>query len=193
MIESIDLGICGGYRYQPDAERVAVVLPGRLLAGTPSLSIAIAALLDCGWGVVQVWDQYLDPSLDPTVWVRERAQAALEVAGSRGRLLVAKSLSTRAAALAAERSLPAVWVTPLLDDPESVEGLRARTAPALLIGGTADPAWNGELARGLSDGVLELPETDHGLGGPAGTPSLLENLSLVAAAVGRFADCLPIS
>ena len=41
--------------------------------------------------------------------------------------------------------------------------LRRRTAPALLVGGTADPSWDGALARELSDDVLELDGADHGL------------------------------
>ena len=190
MLEPLDHGVCRGYGWRLDAERLAVVLPGRLLAGMPSVSIPVYALLDRGWGAVQVWDEALAPDLDPSGWVRERTEAALAVAGDRAALLVAKSLSTRAAGLAAERSLPAVWLTPLLNDPLCVALLRARTAPALLVGGTADPAWDGALARELSDDVLELPGADHGFGGPQGVRSLLDNLGEVAAAVDAFAALL---
>lgn len=190
MIDAIDLGVCRGYRWRPGADRVAVVRAGRMLAGMPAVSIPIYALLDRGWGAVQVWDELLDASVDVTAWVRERAEAALATAGAAARLLVAKSLATRAAGLAADRSLPAIWLTPLLNDPECVTYLRRRTAPALLVGGTADPAWDGELARELSGDVLELPNGDHGLGGPDGVASLLENLGLLAAATAAFADRL---
>jgi hypothetical protein len=190
VIEALDLGVCRGYGWRADAERLAVVLPGRFLAGMPSVSIPIYALLDRGWGAIQVWDELLDLDVDPSGWVRERAEAALAVAGDRAGLVVAKSMSTRAAGLAGERSLPAIWLTPLLDDPVSVEWLRARTAPALLVGGTADPSWDGALARELSDDLLELPDADHGLGGPDGVRSLLDNLAQVAAAVGAFVATL---
>jgi hypothetical protein len=190
VIDPIDLGVCRGYGWRAGAERLAVVLPGRLLAGMPSVSVPIYALLDRGWGAIQVWDELLDPDADPSGWVRERAEAALAVAGDRAGLIVAKSMSTGAAGLAGERSLPAVWLTPLLNDPVSVAWLRARTAPALLVGGTADPSWDGALARELSDDLLELADADHGFGGPDGVRSLLGNLTQVAAAVDAFAATL---
>ena len=153
----------------------------------PGVAAPIYALLDRGWGAIQVWDEFLDRSVDATAWVRARAEAALAAAGRADKLLiVAKSLSTRAAALAAERSLPGVWLTPLLGDPECLAALERRTAPALLVGGTADPSWDGGVARRVSEDVLELEGADHGLGGPDGVESLLANLGRVAAAVGEF-------
>jgi hypothetical protein len=120
--------------------------------------------------------------------VRERAEAAISAAEGAERLvIVAKSLSTRAAGLAAERSIPAVWLTPLLDDPESVDGLRRRTAPALLVGGTADPTWDGRLAGELSEDVLELAGADHGLGTGVDARALLANLERVVERVDAFA------
>jgi len=188
VIEPIDLGVCRGYRWDGDVDRVVVVLPGAMLAGMPSVAIPIHALRDRGWSAVQVWDEFLDRSVDATAWTRERAEAALAAAGTpRTILLVAKSLTTRAASLAADRSLPAIWLTPLLDDEESLVALRRRTAPALLVGGTADPTWDGALARTLSDAVLELPEADHGFGGPTGIASLLGNFALLTHAVDEFA------
>ena len=81
--------------------------------------------------------------------------------------------------VAAERGWPAVWLTPLLNLPEFVELLRVRTAPALLIGGTDDPAWDGALARELSDDVLELPGADHGL-------ARIEDLPRIVDAITAF-------
>ncbi len=191
MIEPLDLGVCRAYHWAGDPDRVAVVLPGAMLGGMPAVAVPIYALRDRGWSAVQVWDEFLDRSLDATAWTRERAEAALAATGTaKTMLLVAKSLTTRAAALAAERSLPAVWLTPLLDDEESVDGLRRRTAPALLVGGTADPTWDGALARTLSEDVLELPEADHAFGGPTGIASLLGNFALITHAVDEFAAAL---
>jgi pimeloyl-ACP methyl ester carboxylesterase len=188
MIRPVDLGVCSGYAWDGDPARAAIALPGAMLGGMPSLAFPLSVFVARGWSAVQVWDEFLDRSVDPTPWVRERVEAAIAAAKGAERLvLVAKSLSTRAAGLAAERSIPAVWLTPLLDDPESVDGLRRRTAPALLVGGTADPTWDGRLARELSDDVLELPGADHGLGTGADPRPLLANLERIVERVDALA------
>jgi hypothetical protein len=179
VIKPIDLGVCQGYEYGGDPARTAVALPGSMLAGMPALWWVFEPLLAEGWRIVLVWDQFLDPTEDPTEWSRARAEAAAEYAGDVG-LVVAKSLTTRAAGLAADRGWKGIWLTPLLDDHESVAGLRRRTAPALLVGGTADPTWDGALARELSDDVLEIEGADHGL-------ARIDQAQLVADAVHVFA------
>ena len=179
MIRPVDLGICQGYEYEGDPARTAVALPGSMLAGMPALWWAFEPLLDEGWRIVLVWDQFLDRTQDPTEWSHARAEAAAEYAGD-VRLVIAKSLTTRAASLAADREWSGIWLTPLLDDDESVAGLRRRTAPALLVGGTADPTWNGALARELSDDVLELDGADHGL-------ARIDQAQLIADTVRAFA------
>lgn len=78
-------------------------------------------------------------------------------------VLAGKSLGTFAAALAAERGLPGIWHTPVLTAPECVAALRRASAPCLLIGGTADELWDGDLARELTPHVLEIPGADHGM------------------------------
>ena len=163
MIRPVDLGICHGYEYDGDPARTVIVLPGAMLAGMPVHAFAIQGALSRGWRVVQVWDEFLDRSQDPTEWTRARLEAAITFADAGELAVIAKSLTTRAAGVAAERGIPAVWLTPLLNDPVSVELLRGRTARALLIGGTADQSWDGALARELSDDVVELDGADHGL------------------------------
>lgn len=179
MIKPIDLGVCQGYEYEGDPDRTAVALPGSMLAGMPALWWVFEPLLGEGWRIVLVWDQFLDPTEDPTEWSRARADAAAEYAGD-VRLVIAKSVTTRAAGLAADRGWTGIWLTPLLGDEESVAGLRRRTAPALLVGGTADPNWNGALARELSDDVLELEGADHGL-------ARIDQAPQIAGAVRAFA------
>jgi len=179
VIKPVDLGVCQGYEYEGDAARTAVALPGSMLAGMPALWWVFEPLLDEGWRIVLVWDQFLDRTQDPTEWSRSRAEAAARYAGD-VRLVIAKSLTTRAAGLAADRGWKGIWLTPLLDDDESVAGLRRRTAPALLVGGTADPTWNGALARELSDDVLEVDGADHGL-------ARIDQAQLIADAVRAFA------
>jgi len=162
VIQSIDLGVCRGYEYEGDPARTAIALPGAMLGGMPAVWWAMAPAFSDGWRIVYVWDEFLDRSQDATRWVEARAEAAAAHAGSVA-LVIGKSLTTRAAGLAAERNWPAVWLTPLLVDDEVVAGLRRRTAPALLVGGTEDPAWDGAIARELSDDVLELDGANHGL------------------------------
>ena len=81
-------------------------------------------------------------------------------------LVVAKSLGTRAAEYAAERSLPAIWLTPLLVVPELVAGIRANPARQLLVGGTDDDLWDADVAASLAtDGcdVLQVDGADHSI------------------------------
>jgi hypothetical protein len=180
VIEPVDLGICHGYEYEGDPSRTALVLPGRMVAGMPINAFAIDAVWKRGWRAVLVWDELLDDSQDMTDWVRARLNAAAAYADDAEELLViGKSLGTLAAGEVAERGWRAVWLTPLLNHPPFVEMLRRRTAPALLIGGTNDPAWDGALARELSDDVLELEGADHGL-------AKIEHLEPIVAAIGAF-------
>jgi len=182
VIRPVDLGICNGYEYDGDLARTAVILPGRMLAGMPVNAFAQQGLTQAGWRVIQVWDEYLDPSEDARDWVHERLAAAVRHAPeARQLIVVGKSMGTRAATDAADHQWPAIWLTPLLNDDESVAALRRRTAPALLIGGTADPMWNGRIARGITDDVLELEGADHGLAKP-------EHLQQIVDAVEAFAD-----
>jgi hypothetical protein len=185
VIEPIDLGICRGYEYAGDPDRTAIVLPGAWLAGMPVNAYAIEGLGGAGWRSILVWDEFLDRSQDPVQWVRARVDAAVEYARDAKRfIVVGKSLSTRAAAAAADRGWPAVWLTPLLGDADVVAMIRRRTARALLIGGTADQSWDGGLARELSDDVLELDGADHGL-------ARVEHLPQIVAAVAAFAGAEP--
>jgi very-short-patch-repair endonuclease len=174
VIRPIDLGVCHGYEYEGDSARTVIALPGSMLAGMPALAFAIQGALSRGWRVIQVWDEFLDRSQDPTGWTCARLEAAISFAAADELLVIGKSLTTRAAGSAAERGLPAVWLTPLLNDPDSVEMLRARTAKALLIGGTSDPIWDGALARELSDDVVELDGADHGLARPRDAQAVVD-------------------
>jgi len=180
VIHPVDLGICHGYEYEGDPARTALVLPGRMLGGMPINAFAIDACWKQGWRVILVWDEYLDDTQDPVQWIGHRLEAAAAHAGQDGeRLVIGKSLGTLSAGAVAEHGWRAVWLTPLLNHPPFVEMLRGRTAPALLVGGTADPAWEGTLARELSDDVLELDGADHGL-------ARIEDLPAIVQAITAF-------
>jgi hypothetical protein len=163
VIEPIDLGICDGYEWggDRDPEWTAIVLPGAMLGGMPVNAFVAAPLYAAGWRVIQPW-QDVRRADDRLRWPLELAEAALAYAG-RARLVSGKSLGSLAAAFAAERGLAGIWTTPLFNVPQFVDALRARRAPALVVGGTADEAWDGGLAREFASDVCEIAGADHGL------------------------------
>jgi pimeloyl-ACP methyl ester carboxylesterase len=182
-VEDVDLGVCPGRWYAGDPIRVVVVLPGaRYLPFGPLLWFAREIAQSHGWSVLEVWDEYLDRSEDPERWVQERLEAALEHAGDAEIVLVTKSLTSRAVTIAADRNLPGIWLTPLLAmDAEIAAGFERLQAPALLIGGTADESWDGELARRGGHQVLELEGANHALeleGHPLASIDLLRTVAV---------------
>jgi hypothetical protein len=163
-VEDVDLGVCKARWYAGDPDRVAVVLPGALyLPFAPLLWFAREVALARGWSVLEVWDEYRDRTEDPWRWVFERAEAALRHAGDAGRALVTKSISSRAVTIAAEKGLAGIWLTPLLNDDDIAVGFEQLSAPALLVGGTADESWDGALAQRAGHEVLEIEGANHAL------------------------------
>ncbi len=75
MIEAFDAGTCRGYEWQGGG-RTAVVLPGAIMAGTPSCYYAALTLFQLGWRVVQVWNEW-DGETDRNEWAARLADAAL--------------------------------------------------------------------------------------------------------------------
>jgi hypothetical protein len=186
-VEDVDLGVCAGRWYAADPVRVVVVLPGaRYLPFAPLLWFTREVARARGWSVLEVWDEYLDRSEDPWRWVEERAEAALARVGDAEVLLVSKSLTSRAVRLAADRGLPGVWLTPLLHEPEIAREFERLGAPALLVGGSADESWDGELARRVGHEVLELADADHGLQLAGDPGASVDLLGRVVAAVDAF-------
>jgi predicted alpha/beta-hydrolase family hydrolase len=179
--------------FEPVGEPVgtAVLVPGRgYPAVAPLLFFAGFALLQHGWSVRQVW---WDPPAhesdeQTTAWVRARVEEALPEGGRL--LLVAKSLGTYAAPLAAERGCEAVWLTPLLDQPSLVDAIAANPARQLLIGGTADDlAWRPDVARFLTErgcDLCEIPGADHALMAPGDTVRGVELHAEAIRALDRF-------
>ncbi|MGN9803173.1 hypothetical protein [Micromonospora sp. L32] len=60
------------------------------------------------------------------------------------------------------------------------------TAPVLLVGGTADPSWDGAVARRLTPHVLEVPDAHHGMLVPGPLARSAEVLGRVCTAVEEF-------
>jgi pimeloyl-ACP methyl ester carboxylesterase len=106
--------------------------------------------------------------------------------GAAGTLLIGKSLGSYAARLAAERELPAVWLTPVFTVPWVPTALRRARAPFLLVGGTADPMWDGALARRLTPHVLEVDGAGHGMTVPGPMADSIAVLGRMVTAVEDF-------
>ena len=186
-MERVDLGVCKGRWFVGELERVLVVLPGaQYHPAGPLLWFSHEVAASKGWSVLEVWDEYLDRSVDPWRWVEERAEAALAHVGAAEAVLVTKSITSRAARIAGERSLPGIWLTPLLYDAEIALLFERLDAPALLVGGTADESWDGEVARRTGHEVLELEGADHSLRIPGDPLKSLDVLRTVVERVDGF-------
>jgi hypothetical protein len=72
--------------------------------------------------------------------------------------------------------------------PWIVDELRRSTAPLLLVGGTADKSWDGDVARELTPHVVEIPDADHGMLIPGPLQRSAAKLGEVISAVERFLD-----
>ncbi|GIF22279.1 pimeloyl-ACP methyl ester carboxylesterase [Actinoplanes tereljensis] len=171
-----------------------VVLPGRMGGTLSPLPLYTADLAESRGATVHRHDWVSTPPGIPEIyepatveWVRAEVTPLLDKLGGRP-LLIGKSLGTNAAALAAERDLPAIWLTPLLQLPHVVAALERATAPFLLIGGTDDRAWNGDTARRLTPHVFEVPDADHGMYVPGPVTASIAILSQVVEAAAEFCD-----
>lgn len=161
-------------------------------AGGPLLAYAVAAVerRDAHahrivWTPPAAWKQ-------SHAWVAAQVAAAIDEAaaatGAGAPAVIGKSLGSMAAPLAADRGLPAVWFTPLLTDPPTLAALRRATAPCLLVGGTADPYWDGPAARSITPHVVEIDAADHGMFVPGALAASAAALGQVITAVEQFLD-----
>jgi hypothetical protein len=132
--------------------------------------------------------------IGPEPFVRAHLAAALhrlrEAGPQRSVVVIAKSLGSYAATLVSERGLPAVWLTPVLTDDSVVESIAASPAPALLIGGTADPLWVPEAADATGKQTLTIPDGSHSLRVPGPLRRYAEVLAMVGTAMEEFLDAL---
>jgi len=176
------------------AFEVAILLPGAGYTVTaPLLWFAREVALAGGWNVLAVSDTF-NRTDDPLRWVEERAEAAIRhVDGPKPPLLIAKSLTSLAAPLAARLGLPAVWLMPLINAAGTsvsqlvLDGLAAASTPCLLVGGTADPTWDTAIARSVPNAeVLEVSGADHLLQVPGDVAGSIDALHRVVSAVATF-------
>jgi hypothetical protein len=109
-----------------------------------------------------------------------------EAAAGTQPVIIAKSLGTYAAVLAAERELPAIWLTPLLHIDEITDAIARNPAPALLVGGTADDSWIPDAAARTGKPLLTIAEAGHGLRPPGPLLAYTTALGRVGTAIEEF-------
>ena len=176
------------------ASRSAILAPGgNSSVDVPALMFARLAVQRRGGRAHPiVWD--LAASRDFTAQRQrvvsqvESAVDELTAAAGAAPLVVGKSLGSLAAPLVADRGLAAVWFTPLLTDEPTVAALRRATGPCLLVGGTADPYWNGQTARSLAADVVEIDGADHAMVVPGRLTESAAVLGQIITAVEDFLD-----
>jgi hypothetical protein len=175
--------------HEGDPERCVVLLPGvRYFSQAPLLWFAREAAGAAGWSALELSER-APADADPFAWMSERAERVLAATDASHIVVVGKSLGSVAAPLAAERGLPAVWLTPLLGRPEVVGALNAARAPALLIGSKADATWaDGELPANDVLEIVELEGLDHSLQVEADPLASLEVLRNVTERVAGFLE-----
>ena len=169
----------------------AVVVPGRSFGPAAGLLMYAGAVAGRRGATVHRHSWSHEPP-DPfgaeiDGWVRAEIGPILDAIGGRP-LMIGKSLGTYAAGLAAERDLPAVWLTPVMTVSWVPAALRRAGAPCLLVGGTADEFWDGAVARRLSPYVLEVAGADHGLCVPGPLTDSVAVLGRVVTAIEEFLD-----
>jgi hypothetical protein len=171
----------------------AIVVPGGMFGPAAGMLTYAADTAEHRGATVHhhYWSEpkpsYLDPEIEP--WVRDDLTPLLDSVGG-SPLLIAKSFGTNAAALAADRSLPAVWLTPILTTPWILAALSRATAPFLLVGGTADALWDSTEAHRLSAHVLEIKDATHGLYVPGPLQNSIAVLAQVVTAIEEFLDAV---
>lgn len=173
-------------------DRHAVIIPGGGFgpqAGMLAYARAAAERRDAGLKLIS-WSPPADgrPLEELSSWVHDQVTAVVANLPAPTPLLIGKSLGAYGASVAADRNLPAVWLTPLLTMPPCAEALSRATKPFLLVGGTADEFWDGALARRLTSHVLEIADADHGLMVPGPLRRSAEVLGHVVTAIETFLD-----
>jgi len=184
-VRPIDLGPGEALLHEGDPARCAVILPGvAYFSQAPLLWFAREVAQAGGWSVLELTERAPRDD-EPFAWMRDRAARALEEATTESVAVIGKSLASAAAPMVAERGLPAVWLTPLLNRPEVSRALASATAPALLVGSPADPTWGaGTVPEGPE--VLELDGLDHSLQVDGDPIASLEVLRGVTERIGEF-------
>jgi hypothetical protein len=189
--ERIDLGPCRAIRHAGDPGRCAVLLPGRFYpTRAPALWFARETAMSQGWSALEVLGEPGEHD-DPLGWERECAERAIEASGAERPLVIGKSLTSLLAGEIAERDLAAVWLTPLLNETDVIDGLTKMRQPTLLAGGDADPTWViDRVPDNPAIEILELPGVDHAVQMPRDPRASVEVLARLVDGITRFVEKL---
>ena len=189
-MERIDLGPCAALLHERDTEGCVTLLPGAWYpTRAPLLWFAREVALAQGWSVLEVLDE-LPEGEEPFAWATDRATRALDAAPGVRPVMIGKSLSSAAAGIAADRHLPAAWLTPMLRQPAVLEALGRASAPTLLIGGSGDrDHWDpAALSANPAVDVVEHEGLDHALQADDDPNTSLAALRDVTASLAAFLD-----
>jgi hypothetical protein len=171
---------------------IAVLIPGHgYTTERPLLHFAAAVFRAHGWETHEVRWPEPPPARDGqelTAWFDQlRAFTIAQVTPILDRMtapriaLAGKSMGAFAAALAADRGLPGIWLTPVLPDSPLPADLRRATAPFLLAGATVDRSWDPVIARSFGAPVYEAEGADHGMeidGDPVRSAGILREVTI---------------
>jgi hypothetical protein len=128
--------------------------------------------------------------IGPEPFVRAYVAAALHRLSVAARtatpVIIAKSLGTYAAALAAERKVPAIWLTPLRHIESIAEAITRNPAPALLVGGTRDRSWLPHVAEATGKTLVTIEGGSHGLRPPGPLRAYTDALGAIGTAMEIF-------
>ena len=144
---------------------MAVILPGTgYTAKAPLLYWSAVLLCQQGWRVQAVeWDAQAPTDDGAQAYVERELQQAVEAAGGRIDLVVAKSFGTLGLPWAVANAVPGVWLTPVLTEAVILDALTQASSGHLAVGGSRDPLW----APGTSlqtDAVVQTVDgADHSL------------------------------
>ncbi|HEX7976703.1 MAG TPA: alpha/beta family hydrolase [Anaerolineales bacterium] len=138
-------------------EGLAVLFPGlRYTCDMPLLYYPTKLFLQRGFDVLQVHTDYTRPEFqassrrDQGIWLAADAKSAVQAGRAQGQydhlVLVGKSIGTLVLAhLVANESTAgagAIWLTPLLHQPQLVEAAVRCKGPALFVAGSGDPTFD---------------------------------------------------
>ena len=184
----VDLNPGEAIHHEGDPARCVVVLPGvRYFSQAPLLWFAREIAQSRGWSVLELSER-APANQQPFEWIRRRAEHALDRVSAEQVVVIGKSLASVAAPLVADRELPAVWLTPLVDRPEVADALGSVTTPTLAIGSPADPSWGEGLLPARSLEVVALDGLDHSLQVEGDPLASLAVLGDVTEWIGAFLE-----
>ena len=145
-----------------DPKGLAVLVPGIAYpVQMPQLYFAKQVALANGWSVREIaWEPGMEWTTEAVAGEFEKAIYGVDLPI----LIMGKSIGSLSSVVAAEKSLPAVWITPVLEREDAVRAIGANAAKQLVIGGTADvDHWDSDASKTWPENVevLEFDGADH--------------------------------